>query len=93
MISYCFRNSHKTNICYIAPGIQAVLMDENGNEIEGNQVVGSLCIKFPWPELLILFGDHQRYKDTYFSQFPGNSLRETVALETRLYYTNYWSCR
>jgi acetyl-CoA synthetase len=42
------------------PGIQPVLMDEN-REIEGNQVVGSLCIKFPWPG--IARTDHQRYKD------------------------------
>jgi acetyl-CoA synthetase len=47
-------------------------MDENRNEIEGNQVVGSLCIKFPWPGIArTIWGDHQRYKDTYFSAFPG----------------------
>jgi acetyl-CoA synthetase len=45
-------------------------MDENRNEIEGNQVVGSLCIKFPWPGIArTIWGDHQRYKDTYFSAF------------------------
>jgi acetyl-CoA synthetase len=54
------------------PGIQPVLMDEQRNEIEGNQVVGSLCIKFPWPGIArTIWGDHQRYKETYFSAFPG----------------------
>ena len=54
------------------PGIQPVLMDETGNEIEGNQVVGSLCIKFPWPGIArTIWGNHQRYKETYFSAFPG----------------------
>jgi acetyl-CoA synthetase len=54
------------------PGIQPVLMDELRNEIEGNQVTGSLCIKFPWPSMArTIWGDHQRYKETYFSAFPG----------------------
>ena len=53
------------------PGIQTALMDENGNEIQGNQVTGRLCIKFPWPSMArTIWGDHQRYKDTYFSAFP-----------------------
>jgi acetyl-CoA synthetase len=46
---------------------------------EGNQVVGSLCIKSPYLEIYRYhLGDHQRYKDTYFSQFPGNSLRRCI---------------
>jgi len=54
------------------PGIQPVLMDELRNEIDGNQVTGSLCIKFPWPSMArTIWGDHQRYKETYFSAFPG----------------------
>jgi acyl-coenzyme A synthetase/AMP-(fatty) acid ligase len=41
------------------------------NEIEGNQVVGSLCIKYPWPGIArTIWGDHQRYKETY-TAFPG----------------------
>ncbi len=51
-------------------GIQPALMDENGNEIFGNQVEGRLCIKFPWPSIArTIWGDHQRYKDTYFSAY------------------------
>ncbi len=52
------------------PGIQPALMDENGKEITGNQVDGRLCIKFPWPSMArTIWGNHQRYKDTYFSAF------------------------
>ena len=54
------------------PGIQPVLLDENGNEIEGNGVSGNLCIKFPWPSILrTTYGDHERCKTTYFSTYPG----------------------
>lgn len=52
------------------PGIQPALMDENGDEISGNQVDGKLCIKFPWPSIArTIWGNHQRYKETYFSTF------------------------
>lgn len=52
------------------PGIQPVLMDENGNEIKGNQVDGRLCIKFPWPSMArTIWGDHERYRNTYFSAY------------------------
>ncbi|WP_431108939.1 acetate--CoA ligase [Winogradskyella poriferorum] len=51
-------------------GIQPALMDEEGKEIKGNQVDGRLCIKFPWPSMArTIWGNHQRYKDTYFSAF------------------------
>lgn len=54
------------------PGIQPVLMDELRNEIPGNQVTGALCIKYPWPSMArTIWGDHQRFKETYFSAFPG----------------------
>ncbi|WP_088340913.1 acetate--CoA ligase [Robiginitalea sediminis] len=52
-------------------GVQPALMDEEGNEIRGNQVSGRLCIKFPWPSMArTIWGDHQRYRDTYFSAYP-----------------------
>lgn len=52
------------------PGIQPALMDENGTEIKGNQVDGRLCIKFPWPSMArTIWGNHQRYKETYFSAY------------------------
>jgi acetyl-CoA synthetase len=53
------------------PGIQPVLVDEAGNEIEGNGVSGNLCIKFPWPSILrTTWGDHERCRQTYFSTYP-----------------------
>ncbi len=52
------------------PGVQPALMDENGNEIKGNQVEGRLCIKHPWPGMArSVWRNHQRYKDTYFATF------------------------
>lgn len=52
------------------PGIQPALMDENGKELHGNQVDGRLCVKYPWPSMArTIWGNHQRYKDTYFSSF------------------------
>ena len=69
------------------PGIQPVLMDELRNEIEGNQVVGSLCIKFPWPSIArTIWGDHQRYKDTYFKAFPGKYFTGDGALRDEVGY-------
>jgi acetyl-CoA synthetase len=53
-------------------GIQLAVMDENGNEIIPNGVEGRLTIKFPWPSMArTIYGDHQRFKETYFSTFPG----------------------
>jgi acetyl-CoA synthetase len=53
------------------PGVQPAIMDENGNELKGNNVEGRLTIKFPWPSMArTIYGDHQRFKDTYFSTFP-----------------------
>jgi acetyl-CoA synthetase len=53
-------------------GIQPVLMDDNGNEIQNNPAEGKLAIKFPWPSMArTIYGDHKRYKDTYFSTFKG----------------------
>ena len=54
------------------PGIQPVLVDNEGNELKGNSVEGNLCIKFPWPGMLrTTYGDHQRCYQTYFSTYKG----------------------
>lgn len=54
------------------PGIQPALIDENKLEVIGNNVSGNLCIKFPWPSIArTIWGDHQRYKETYFTAYPG----------------------
>lgn len=51
-------------------GIQPALMDENGQEVKGNQVEGRLCIKYPWPSIArTIWGNHERYRDTYFSTY------------------------
>ena len=69
------------------PGIQPALMDENGEEIKGNQVDGRLCIKFPWPSIArTIWGDHQRYKDTYFSAFKGMYFTGDGALRDEVGY-------
>uniref|UniRef100_A0A8C3FZ45 Acetyl-coenzyme A synthetase n=2 Tax=Chrysemys picta bellii TaxID=8478 RepID=A0A8C3FZ45_CHRPI len=53
-------------------GIIPALMDENGRVIEGNDVSGALCIAQPWPGLArTIYGDHQRFIDTYFKLYPG----------------------
>lgn len=52
------------------PGIQPILVDENGQEIKGNGVNGNLCMKFPWPGMLrTTYGDHERCRITYFSTY------------------------
>ena len=54
------------------PGVQPVIVDSEGNELVGNNVQGNLCIKFPWPSMIrTTYGDHQRCKDTYFSNYKG----------------------
>ncbi|MDX2188822.1 MAG: acetate--CoA ligase [Bacteroidota bacterium] len=54
------------------PGIQPVLVDNEGKILEGNGVEGNLCIKFPWPSAIrTTYGDHERCKQTYFSTYKG----------------------
>lgn len=54
------------------PGVQLAIVDEKGEEIEGNGVEGNLCLKFPWPGMArSLYGDHERFRQTYFSTYPG----------------------
>jgi acetyl-CoA synthetase len=53
------------------PGVQMMLVDEQGNEILGGNVSGNLCIKFPWPSILrTTWGDHERCRTNYFSAYP-----------------------
>jgi acetyl-CoA synthetase len=53
------------------PGIQPMLVDENGNEITGNDVSGNLCIKHPWPSIIrTTYGDHERCRTNYFATYP-----------------------
>ncbi len=53
-------------------GIEPVLLTESGEEIEGNDVSGLLVMKASWPgQMRSIYGDHDRFVKTYFSQFPG----------------------
>lgn len=69
------------------PGIEPVLMDEKRNEITENQTVGALCIRYPWPSIArTIWGDHQRYKETYFTAFPGKYFTGDGALRDEVGY-------
>ncbi len=55
---------------YPLPGVQPCLVDADGNELEGNDIEGLLCIKYPWPSILrTTYGEHERCRTTYFSMF------------------------
>ncbi|WP_372920165.1 acetate--CoA ligase [Salegentibacter sp.] len=69
------------------PGVQPALMDENGEELKGNQVEGKLCIKFPWPGMArTIWGNHDRYRDTYFSAFENMYFTGDGALRDEVGY-------
>lgn len=53
-------------------GVEPVLLDDQGNKVEGNPAEGNLCIKSPWPSMMrTVYGDHERFYDTYFAMYPG----------------------
>jgi len=53
-------------------GVDPVLVDDEGKEIAGNPAKGNLCMRRPWPgQARTIYGDHQRFRDTYFARFPG----------------------
>ena len=69
------------------PGVQPALMDENGNELKGNLTEGRLCIKFPWPSIArTIWGDHERYRKTYFSAFKNMYFTGDGALRDEVGY-------
>ncbi|QDA62187.1 acetate--CoA ligase [Hymenobacter jejuensis] len=54
------------------PGVQPVLLSQEGKEIEGNDEEGYLAIKYPWPGIIrTTYGDHERCRQTYFAPYPG----------------------
>lgn len=54
------------------PGVEPILVDNDGKIIEGNPAQGNLCIKQPWPGMArTIYGDHDRYHQTYFSSYKG----------------------
>ncbi|MBI4587050.1 MAG: acetate--CoA ligase [Planctomycetes bacterium] len=53
-------------------GVRPVIVDDQGRRLDGNKAAGNLCIEFPWPgQMRTVYGDHTRYRDTYFIQYPG----------------------
>ena len=53
-------------------GCDPVLLDDEGNEITGNPAAGNLAMKQPWPSMMrTLYGNHERFYETYFSMFKG----------------------
>lgn len=57
---------------YPLPGIFPVLVDDKGNILEGNNVEGNLCIRYPWPSIIrTTFGNHDRCRQAYFETYPG----------------------
>lgn len=70
-------------------GIEPVIVDENGTELEGNPASGYLCIKTAWPGLMrTVYGDHERFRETYFDRFPGYYMTGDGALRDEDGY--YW---
>ncbi len=53
-------------------GIQPVLLDKGGKEIKEKEKEGILAIKYPWPSIArTIYGNHDRYKNVYFTAYPG----------------------
>ncbi|MBJ7881092.1 acetate--CoA ligase [Gelidibacter salicanalis] len=68
-------------------GVQPALVGETGDELIGNQVEGSLCIKFPWPGMArTIWNNHQRYKETYFSTYDNMYFTGDGALRDEVGY-------
>lgn len=69
------------------PGIQPILIGDDGQEIKGNQVDGKLCIKFPWPSIArTIWGNHDRYRETYFSAYENMYFTGDGALRDEVGY-------
>ncbi len=53
-------------------GIEPIILDEEGKEVEGNPARGYLCMKTAWPGIMrTVYGNHERFRETYFDRFPG----------------------
>jgi acetyl-CoA synthetase len=53
-------------------GVRPVLVGDQGQELDGNDVSGNLCLRGTWPgQARTIYGDHRRFRDTYYSQYPG----------------------
>jgi acetyl-CoA synthetase len=53
-------------------GAQPVLLDDEGNVVDGNPASGNLAMKAPWPSMMrTIYGDHKRFFETYFALYKG----------------------
>ncbi len=53
-------------------GVEPAIMDDKGNELQGNDVEGALVMKRPWPGMArTVYKNHKRFIETYFSMYPG----------------------
>jgi len=53
-------------------GVDPVILDDAGDEVKYPNEEGLLCIRKPWPGIArTVYGDHERFRETYFSQMPG----------------------
>ena len=70
-------------------GIEPVILDEESKEVEGNPARGYLCIKTAWPGVMrTVYGNHERFRETYFDRFPGYYMTGDGALRDEDGY--YW---
>ncbi len=70
-------------------GIEPVILDEDSKEVEGNPARGYLCIKTAWPGIMrTVYGNHERFRETYFDRFPGYYMTGDGALRDEDGY--YW---
>ena len=74
--------SKATFATFPLPGIQPCILDDQGDEINDSEAEGSLCVKFPWPSIArTIYGDHKRFKDTYFKKFKNKYFTGDGALK------------
>lgn len=68
-------------------GVQPAIVNDEGEELKGNQVDGRLCIKFPWPGMArTIWNNHKRYKETYFSTYKNMYFTGDGALRDEVGY-------
>ena len=66
-------------------GIQPIILSESGDNISEDEKVGKLCISFPWPSMArTIWGDHNRYINTYFSTFDNKYFTGDGAYKDKL---------
>ena len=76
--------SKATFATFPLPGIQPCIVDDKGDEINDSNTEGNLCVKFPWPSIArTIYGDHKRFKDTYFKKFKNKYFTGDGALKNK----------